>query len=205
MNPKFEKSDYDKLPEDHELILHYKPKFLNRGGEHLVYTVDGHPDIVIKASTYKIKDSVIKMTETGYDESEMQNWAVNQYSEEIETKNTEVRNLRKFFGKDHTLNEKRFLMRVPVTPELLQEIFKNDYFDRSLPKNIDQIREVWTHVIVQEKSDMLDDPNRMSLTYGSFIEDLDIDVDSYNDTTANILSNNTDQIETSDFLELQDY
>jgi hypothetical protein len=51
MNHESEINRYDILPEDHELVLRYKPKFLARGGEHLVYLVDGHPDIVIKAST----------------------------------------------------------------------------------------------------------------------------------------------------------
>ena len=68
-----------------EIIKHYKPKFLARGGEHLVYVVDGHPDIVIKASTYKIKDSVLKITEseTDYSDSCLETEASEEYSKEI--------------------------------------------------------------------------------------------------------------------------
>lgn len=57
MNPE-SKNIYDRLPEDHELVEHYRPMFLARGGDHLVYTVEDHPDVVIKASTFKIKDTL---------------------------------------------------------------------------------------------------------------------------------------------------
>jgi hypothetical protein len=43
---------------DHELIVKYEPKFLARGGEHIVYDIAGHPDIVVKEAATKNKELV---------------------------------------------------------------------------------------------------------------------------------------------------
>ncbi len=114
-------SPYDNLPEDHELVEHYKPRFLNRGGEHLVYAIEGHPDLVIKASTYKIIDSVIYVAQKGFDfsENDLETHAKETYSREIRCKNEEICKVKLYFGKSHTLNEKRYVMKVPVTSNLL--------------------------------------------------------------------------------------
>ncbi|MEI8123812.1 MAG: hypothetical protein WCG60_01430 [bacterium] len=206
MNSETRQSNYDKLPEDHDLILSYKPRFLNRGGEHLVYTVDGHPDVVIKASTYKIKDSVLKIAERGQiDDDTLKSEAENEYTEEIKQKNEEVRNLRIFFGKEHTLRERRYLMKVPVTQELLEEIFAHDYFKRTLPEIANDIKEVWTHVIVQEYTKAPEDPDKISLTYGFFIENDSPNPQQYQEVTNSIIDSDSQDFDKGKFLELQDH
>lgn len=64
MNPETP-NPYDNLPNDHELVERYQPKFLARGGDHLVYEVADHPDVVIKASTFKIKDILYENADNG--------------------------------------------------------------------------------------------------------------------------------------------
>ena len=177
MNSEKGPSRYDELPEDNELVSRYQPRFLNRGGEHLVYLVDGHPNLVIKASTYKIKDSVMSIIDRqgDVDDSVLESEAREKYEDEIKKKNEEIRQLRSSFGKEHTLKERRYLMKVPVSHELLKEIFYNDYFARVLPDSAKNINEVWTHVVVQEFTKISNDPNRLSLTYGHFLENGDVD------------------------------
>lgn len=200
------KHNYDSLPEDHDLVLRYRPSYLNRGGEHLVYTVEEHPNIVIKASTYKIKDSVINVTsyDLGKDDQALKLEAMQNYFDEIKRKNEEVGRLRKFFGKDHTLRERRYLMKVPVTYELLREIFSEDYFKRTLPESAKDITDVWTHVIVQEYTKTSEDPDKLSLTYGFFIEDQNPNLQEYQKLTSSSFRLNKNDFDETLFLKLQD-
>jgi hypothetical protein len=206
MNSEKGPSRYDELPEDHELVSRYQPRFLNRGGEHLVYIVDGHPNLVIKASTYKIKDSVMSITEKQgeADNINLESEAREKYEDEIKKKNEEIRQLRSSFGKEHTLKERRYLMKVPVSYELLKEIFANDYFARILPDSAKNINEVWTHVVVQEFTEISEDPNRLSLTYGHFLENSDVDPELYKRVTSTLVDPSFIGFNERDFLDLQD-
>ena len=147
------------LPEDHELIEHYQPRFLGMGGDHLVYEVGGHPDVVIKASTYYIKDILL-----GEKTKDL-------VATEILIKNDQIRELRAFWGKKHTVPERRYLMRVPISKDLLDEIFKNDWLRRVPPNGYESLKEVWTSVIVQEKVPEINNPEHKSFSFGGFVED----------------------------------
>lgn len=207
MNPEI-LNPYDCLPNDHELIQQYKPRFLARGGEHLVYLVDGHPNLVIKASSYKIKDSILNISKDGvnYDDPCLEAKARTQYSDEIKHKNDEIRSLKSFFGDVHMLKERRYLMKVPVTFTLLEEIFNKDYFKRPLPVEAARgIKEVWTHVVIQEFSEVPKDESRLSMTYGFFIEDSDIDFKKYQEVTDSIIGSNYPGFNREEFLGLQDH
>jgi len=206
MNFEKEPSRYDELPEDHELVSKYQPRFLNRGGEHLVYLVDGHPNLVIKASTYKIKDSVMSIIDKQgiIDDKILEDEAREKYEDEVKRKNDEIRQLRFSFGKDHTLKERRYLMKVPVSYELLKEIFANDYFARVLPDSAKNINEVWTHVVVQEFTEISEDSNRLSLSYGHFIENGEVDQELYQRVTSTLVDPSSTDFKGRDFLDLQD-
>lgn len=206
MNPEIPNS-YDCLPDDHEMIQQYKPRFLSRGGEHIVYLVDGHPSLVIKASTYKIKDSVLYITNNklDYNDPLLETKARDEYSEEIRCKNDEIRSLRTFFGAEHILKERRYLMKVPVTPTLLKEIFSKDYYKRPLPEAAKEIKEVWTHVVVQEFSEAPKEESRMSMTYGFFVEDSNIDIQKYKEVTDSVMGSTLSVFNKEDFLGLQDH
>lgn len=148
------------LPEDSELIQKYQPRFLARGGDHLVYEVEDHPDIVLKASTYRIKD----ILSTNLDEA-----AERELEQEVYEENERVRLLRLFFGADHTIPERRYLMKVPITMDLLEAVFENDWKGRKPPEA--PLDEVWTVVIVQRKVEEISDTNHLSLNFGNFVEE----------------------------------
>ena len=50
-----QKIDYELHSIEHELVSKYQPKFLAKGGEHIVYKIPGHPELVVKASTRSLK------------------------------------------------------------------------------------------------------------------------------------------------------
>lgn len=178
MNPEAS-SPYNKLPTNHEAVTKYEPKFLAKGGDHLVYEVVGHPNSVIKASTFTMRDILTHNAESSAPldslPEEMEDWVGRKSSPEMETaaKNAQIQELRKSFGNEHTLAEKRFLMKVPVTEELLDQIFAEDiYMKRAVPAGAENLKEVWTSVVVQERSDEIGNTHlhSMSLNFGSFVE-----------------------------------
>lgn len=196
---------YDRFPEESELISRYNPKFLNRGGEHLVYLVEGHPNVVIKVSTYKIKDSIIDAVSESYKtDSDLESRAQKLYSDEVKMKNIEFAKLRGIFGSEHVLREKRFLMSVPINYKLMQEIFEGDYLKRKLPKTAESIKQVWTHVVVQERTSIAEDEGRYSFNYGSFVEDSFVDYGKYHQVTSILLGDKSSEFKEEDFLSLQD-
>src|SRR3989344_773478 len=50
-----QKANYEIDQVEHDLVSRYQPKFLAKGGEHIVYEVPEHPDIVVKVSTGPLK------------------------------------------------------------------------------------------------------------------------------------------------------
>lgn len=150
---------YNDLPEENKLISHYQPKFLARGGDHLVYEIAGHDDVVLKVSSHKIKDILS---------------ANQEITEEIEKKitveNNQIAVLRNFFGNDHTIAERRFLMKVPISKELIDEIFLNDWQGRQPPTD-KQIDEVWTSVVVQKKVPQILSRDHISLNFRDATDD----------------------------------
>lgn len=173
-------SPYSKLPEKHETVQHFKPQFIARGGDHLVYEIPGHPESVVKASTFKLMDVLEQNENKGvpldtFPET-MIDWSGNEYSpaEDVRIRNEQISALRSHFGKAHTLPERRFFMKVPVTPELLAGIYEEDiYRHRSVPPGAETLEEVWSTVVVQGRAEILarNDADTASLNFGSFVEE----------------------------------
>lgn len=162
---------YNKLPVEHEAVIQYQPKFLARGGDHLVYEAEGHPDTVIKASTFKIKDVLMENAERGLPLDNISDEMRVSLEKEIEEKNAQIRLYREYFGSEHTLSERRYVMQVPISPEIIQEIFIDDWKDRKPPEGIDEIQDAWTAAIIQKKAPEISDPNHLGLYFGGFIEE----------------------------------
>jgi hypothetical protein len=162
---------YTTLPSSHEAVVRYNPRFLARGGDHLVYEAEGHPDTVIKASTFKIQNILTDNAERGLPLDGISDEMRASLEKETEEKNAQIRLYREYFGAEHTLSERRYVMQVPVSPEIIQEIFANDWKDRKPPQGIDTIQDVWTAAIIQKKAPEISDPNHLGLYFGGFIEE----------------------------------
>lgn len=178
MNPEIN-NPYDSLPESNETVLNYKPKFLARGGDHLVYSVEDHPDVVIKASSFVVKDILSENSEHGDKLDTLTADQEERLYKEISDKNSQIRLLRESFGVEHTLKERRSLMKVPVSNEILEEIFKGDWKKRQVPVNAKDLNEAWTIVIIQENAPEINDQDHLGLYFGSFLEERLFDKDEY--------------------------
>lgn len=198
---------YDQLPEDNELISHYQPTFLARGGDHLVYEVLDHPDVVIKASTYNIKDILTKNAELQIPLDTISQDQKEELEGEVSIKTEQIKELRKYFGNNHTLSERRYLMKVPITKDLLDEVFKADYKGREIPADIESVSDAWTTVVVQQKTEQINNPEHLGLYFGGFLEQrkdfVDCDEGEYKDINDQLVCNN-EPMNLELFFKLQD-
>ncbi|MES2314631.1 MAG: hypothetical protein V4524_01690 [Patescibacteria group bacterium] len=168
---------YDVLPQENNLVEKYHPKFLACGGDHLVYEIPEHPDVVVKASTFRIKDILVDNAEHGVPLDSLSDGMREFVGTELKEKDEQSRNLRNYFGNEHTLAERRFLMKVPVTGEIVADIFKDDWKGRVPPEDSLNMNEAWSSVTVQQRAEAINDPKHLSLNFEGFLEE-----DKYDDT-----------------------
>lgn len=196
---------YDNLPNENELVNHYKPKFLARGGDHLVFEIVKHPNIVIKASTFTVKDILSDNADNHLPLDSFSGDIKDRIEKEIADKNEQVKLLQKYFGKEHTLSERRYLMKVPITKDIIEEIYKNDWQNRQPPVGYENIQECWSSVIVQGRADGINDPNHRGFFFGGFLEEREYDDDEYKKLNESLIMRDSQSQESTErFLTLQD-
>lgn len=204
MNPEI-LNPYDNLPDDHELVEYYQPKFLARGGDHLVYEVVDHPDVVIKASTFKIKDILCENADNDEPLDFLSETQKERLQKEADLKNQQIKNLRQYFGKEHTLIEKRCLMKVPITKVLIDEIFKDDWKNRLPPEGSENMKELWSSVVLQKRTRETENPGHLGLYSGGFLEESEFHQLEYeNLNNAFILRHQVTDEDLESFFKLQD-
>lgn len=205
MSPLESTASFKKLPEEAPLIKRYKPEYFSQGGEHLVYRVPDHPDVVIKASTHKIANILSKhYADQAPEPDDLREQVTNEFASEVATKNKEVADLRETFGKEHTLAERRYLMQVPVTKEIVRALYDNDHFKRTLPESFGDTKEVWTHVAVQSFTPEASNPERLSFSFGGLVETNVKDAELYDEVTRATIGTETVPDFENKFLDLQD-
>ena len=123
----------------------YMPHFLAEGGENIVYEIPGHPDIVLKGSKKVLYDIL--------SDPKGKTHALNEAKNRIDRERMLQGKLREHFGAEHLLRQKQFLMKVPVTREILAHTEQNylRFFHRTIPQNR---REAWTYVTIQKKQEL---------------------------------------------------
>jgi hypothetical protein len=94
-----------------------------------------------------------------------------QIEAELKEKDEQSKLLRNYFGNEHTLAERRYLMKVPVTSEILTDIFKGDWNGRIPPADSLDMKKAWSSVIVQQRAEAINDPEHLSLNFEGFLED----------------------------------
>ena len=178
MNPEQAKV-YENLPDDHEIVKKFNPRFLAIGGDHVVYEAQGHPDVVVKASRYTMKEILAANSEHGLPLDSLPDDLRVSIQEKIARKNEQISVLREYFGHEHTLGEKRLLGKVPLTPEIVDDMYASDWFGRTPPDGSQELPEAWSSIVVQEKTEVLDNPERIGFYFGRFLEERGCDPIDY--------------------------
>lgn len=164
---------YNNLDHAHEKVRLYNPRYLDRGGDHLVYELEGHPNIVVKASTYKIVD--ILSSTTSDDPTKLPKELELQLMEDIRVKNLQAKRLYSYFKADTILPERRCLTTVPITKRIIEELFSTDWKSRIPPPGYENLKEVLTIVIVQKKSEKVSLSEVASFHFGGLLEEMGVE------------------------------
>jgi len=159
-----EESPFNDLPAEHEVVKKYKPKFLGKGGENLVYEAEGRKDVVIKAMKQPLAEQLAFNAKQGLDTGD-ESISVDEMREgRLKRERERYQKLREAFG-SHVLPQKFFVMQVPVGANVLKELDTvAGYSKVELPKKAEA---GWTIASVQKRTNVLEDKRRLSLTGGN--------------------------------------
>ncbi|MCC7357418.1 hypothetical protein IT408_02830 [Candidatus Uhrbacteria bacterium] len=140
-----------------DFITTYEPKLIGRGGEHMVFTLKGKPDLVAKVNM----NSVERFYPATIHEIDPLHGYENRWQSFLDDHRKRRMALREAFGAEHVLTQKVFLAKVPFVIEmkfaLKQLAEQNAGF---APK------QVWAIVSLQKKSELLGKEGTKSIRSG---------------------------------------
>ncbi len=204
------KSEAYLLPADSNIELLYFPRHIGEGGEHIVYEVhdrDGEArNIVAKASKYTLAGLIsaarkqqIPLREFDPMSEEFKDRAEGYVQHERDR----AKILKQHFGAEHTLTDRKYFVKVPITSEILETVAGRvgiDINQDDLPE------EFWTIVTFQRRLDVMDAEDTLSLVagYAEFENEpkTEAEISTYNKVNSACLFG-TGEITTEEFLQVQ--
>jgi hypothetical protein len=192
------KTNYELDQIEHDFVSRYKPKFLAKGGEHIVYEIPEHPDIVVKVSTAPLKRILEWNAQHGLPIDSLPAELELRARDYLKAETARYQLIKNHFGFDHVPNQKEFLVKVPITQEIL-----NSLYDGNPPATTG---EVWSVVMVQKQVEALNDTERLTLVAG-YAENEEVPENVYNQATEHfVFGKNTEEaIDREKFLKVQSH
>lgn len=172
---------------DHKLIEQFKPQYIARGGEHIVYDIPDHPDIVAKAA----KESVATLIKNNVEQGNPPDYLGNDERERAERflqeEASRFKQLRQYFGKEHTLSQKKYLLKLPVTPQILSDLFEGN--PPALPT------EAWGMIVIQKRSKALQNTDHLTVVAGYAERQENVNQEAYQTQTEQLFVNPHEEAE----------
>lgn len=202
MNP--EKSGYNPEKEENQpspyevkemespVIEHYQPQYLAQGGEHIVYQIPDHPNVVAKVLADSVRTVIGTNAERGLPADTLTDELRESGAEYIKKESDRFSKLKDVFGKEHVLNQKKSIAKLPINEKILEELFHGN--PPAHPE------EVYGIVVVQEAAQEFRDKNRLTVVSG-YAEKSDINPELYHSVNAKLLLG--EDVSKEEFLELQ--
>ncbi len=193
-----QKANYEIDQVKHDLASRYQPKFLAKGGEHIVYEVPEHPDIVVKVSTRLLKKVIDWNVEHGQPIDSLPTEFRSLAREYLKREAARYQLLKKYFGAGHVPSQKESLIEVPITQEILNALYENNP-----PATTNK---AWSIVMVQKRVAALNDPERLAIVAG-YAENEEVSRDLYDQITEHFIfgKNSEEKIDKEKFLEIQSH
>ena len=163
---------------EHELISKYQPKFLAKGGEHIVYEAPEHPNVVVKVATELVKKIIDWNVEHNQPIDSLSPEVKFYAQEDLKQELKRYKQLKKYFGREHVLLQRKFLVKVPITEKIL-----NAMYDGKAPITGN---EVWAIMMIQKRAEELNDPKHETLVAG-YSEMEDVSPAQYNEVTEHLV------------------
>lgn len=150
----------DALHPEHELTKRYKPKFLGKGGENLVYEVPGRNYFVIKAQKMPLAETMAWNEASGLETGD-ESIAVEELREgKLLEERKRYQSLKEVFG-DHVLDQRFYVMQVPIGEAVREELNQSPQLHRfNIPEKADA---GWTVVSIQKRAEAMKDTRRLSM------------------------------------------
>jgi hypothetical protein len=142
----------------HDLVLKYNPRFIGRGGDNIVFEIPSHPEIVAKGSTHSIRLNIDTALQNNLDPQNLSPISENFFREYIKKDAKRFSVMKAYFGPENVANQKKFLVRVPINNEILNQLYEDN------PPV--QINETWSVVTFQRLVEEFGIRDRLSLVSG---------------------------------------
>lgn len=153
---------------DHRRVRKYKPKYVGRGGENIVYALPDHPEIVVKA---EVEPLMRQVEAAKAEELPVTNKITAQqradFRERLADENTSYDELLRFFGEDHVPHTNKSILKVPLSKDILETIYRERR--APVPDFTLEAEEMWTLVAIQEKVPQIADDKSLDVR-GGFAE-----------------------------------
>lgn len=157
-----EKDAYDVAKAaDNKMVKLYAPKYLARGGEHIVYEIPGRPDVVVKVETAAMKRIQRYNAVSKEPLDRMPPEVLEDAQTYLDDHRKRYARMTAHFGKEHVLGQKEFLLKVPVTQDIMNELYGGEP-----PKGSDVTNESWAVVRIQKRAPEFADPERKTVVAG---------------------------------------
>lgn len=157
--------EYELKPWEHPLALQYQPKLKGRGGEHLVFEVADSPDVVVKVEKTSILEALELLGKSKETREESEDELERRQQERLKEQRRLFTALKKHFGAEHVLPQKKALVSVPLTPGLMSDLrAMNDKKPVRIPGGVTEVK---TIVTVQRKAEVLEGVRYFGLRTGA--------------------------------------
>ena len=156
-----------------EMVKRYRPLYLGNGAEQIVYEIPGRPNVVVKVNS-EVMAGIQKRNGSGDLKVEI----AEKLEEMLAHQRKRYAVLRGHYGPEHTLGLKQFLLKVPVTPDIIRAIHHDDP-----PSGAEREKEAWAFVSIQERAKEFDDPDHLSVT-SAYLENRTDDRAAYDRITC---------------------
>lgn len=181
---------------DHPIIKEYKPLFLDRGEENIVYTLTDRSDIVIKINI----DSIIESLQWKDSEEDLHS----RLQETAECEKERFTVVEEVYGNDHVPKTDFKILKIPINNEVISELYKIKQIDSIGESTVRAPAEILAIVLIQEKIESLDNPERRFIP-GQYSERYELPVKVYSDITNKLVFKlDTGFISVDDFILVQD-
>lgn len=180
------------------LLEKYRPTFIGSGGNSIVYTIEGHPDIVAKLNFNELlADHEKAHIESHQPASDtLDTTIINELQKSFASEQQRNAALKKYFGKEHMVPARSYIVKLPISARILQQLYYNDMEASAL----DDVSEVWTVVNIQKKVAAIAEGSHLSMESGyAELNDENellahVDTTLYKTVTQNMLHPNTQPV-----------
>jgi hypothetical protein len=195
-SPKITPEEFEFEGVENDLAKKYQPKFIDQGGEHIVYEIPDHPDVVIKVAKESLKSVIDFNIEHGQPVDSLPKEIQIRAREYLKKEAERYQQLKKYFGSDHVLAQKKVLLKVPVTESILTHVYEG----KAPATN----GEAWSITMIQERAHELSDPEHLTLVAG-YAEQGKIEAEAYNQATEHLVFSKDPgtRLDENDFLAIQ--